>query len=179
MFTASYTTAAKALSASPAMRTMALLTLINALGNGLFAAISILFYTQHLGLPIPFVSLALLIATLLAIGGDLLSGRITDASSPKPVLLSGLLLSASATAALLPVQGEVTFVIVLCLISLGQGLCMSSNTALIRRLARGRPGSLPRLPALAADARHLRRCAAGGAGARPGRSGPVPARDPR
>lgn len=121
------------------MRTLAVLTGVNALGNGLFATISILFYTQHLGFSVGVVSGALVLATVLAIGGDLVSGRFSDASSPKPVLLSGLALSAVATALLLVVWDGVSFVVVLCLISLGQGLCMSSNTTLIRRIARENP----------------------------------------
>ncbi|MGO1808908.1 MAG: MFS transporter, partial [Micrococcaceae bacterium] len=121
------------------MRKLAILTIINALGNGLFATINILFYTQHLGFSIGVVSAALFAATVLAIGGDFLSGKVSDASSPKPVFLSGLVLSALATALLLAVWNEVSFVMALCLISLGQGLCMSSNTTLIRRLARENP----------------------------------------
>ena len=135
MLTAPYASAAATLTGSPAMRALALLTAINALGNGLFATISILFYTQHLGFSVGFVSATLLGATLLAISGDLLSGRVSDSVSPKPVLLAGLLLSALASAALLAVEGRSSFAVVLCLLSLGQGLCMSSNTALIRRLA--------------------------------------------
>jgi len=136
---APYANAAMTLMASPAMRTLALLTAVNALGNGLFATLSILFYTQQLGFSVGLVSAALLGATLLAIGGDLLSGGISDTTSPKPVLLTGLLLSALASVALLAIRSEVGFVLVLCLLSLGQGLCMSSNTALIRRLARENP----------------------------------------
>src|SRR5699024_3281835 len=131
-----YRTAAATLSASPALRTFALLTAVNALGNGLFAALSVLYYTRHLGVPVGVVSAVLVAATVLAIGGDLLSGRYSDRASPKPVLLAGLVLSAAATALLLVVDGLTSFVLVLCLISLGQGLCMSSNTTLIRRIAR-------------------------------------------
>lgn len=139
LLAAPYVTAAATLTASPAMRRLALLTTVNALGNGLFATISVLFYTQHLGFSVGFVSAVLLAATVLAIGGDLVSGRVADASGPKPVLLAGLALSAVATALLLVVRGEVSFVLVLCLISLGQGLCMSSNTTLIRRVAHENP----------------------------------------
>ncbi|ATG52002.1 hypothetical protein CFK38_11070 [Brachybacterium vulturis] len=139
LFAAPYVTAAATLSATPAMRLLALLTTVNALGNGLFATISVLFFTQHLGFSVGFVSAVLVVATVLAIGGDLLSGRFSDASSPKPVLLAGLILSAVATALLLAVREQVGFVLVLCLISLGQGLCMSSNTTLIRRVAREDP----------------------------------------
>lgn len=136
---APYRTAAAAVTDSPALRALAASTLVNALGNGLFATISILFYTQHLGFSVGWVSATLVVATLLAIGGDLLSGKVSDASSPRPVLIAGLALSALATTLLLVVWNEVSFVVALCLISLGQGLCMSSNTALIRRLARENP----------------------------------------
>ena len=139
LLAAPYRSAAAALSASSAMRTLAVLTVVNAFGNGLFATIGILFYTRHLGFPIGLVSAVLVGATVLAIGGDLLSGRYSDRSSPKPVLLAGLVLSAVATAALPAVEGRVSFVLVLCLISLGQGLCMSSTTTLIRRVAREDP----------------------------------------
>jgi MFS family permease len=139
LLAAPYASAAATLTASPAMRTLALLTTVNAVGNGLFATISVLFYTQHLGFSVGFVSGVLVAATVLAIGGDLVSGRFSDASSPEPVLLTGLILSAVATSLLLVVRDEISFVLVLCLISLGQGLCMSSNTTLIRRLANKDP----------------------------------------
>ena len=71
------------------------------------------FYTQHLGFSVSFVSAGLVAATLLAIGGDLISGRFSDASSPKPVLLAGLVLSAIATALLLVVWDQVSFVVAL------------------------------------------------------------------
>src|SRR5690625_696995 len=76
LLSAPYKTAAGTITASPAVRKLAILTGINALGNGLFATINIIFYTQHLGFSIGFVSAALFGATVLAIGGDFLSGRI-------------------------------------------------------------------------------------------------------
>src|SRR5699024_8980378 len=80
---APYRTAATTLSASPALRTLALLTTVNAFGNGLFAALSVLCYTRYLGFPVGLVSTVLVGATVLAIGGDLLSGRYSDRASPK------------------------------------------------------------------------------------------------
>ncbi|WP_299305163.1 MFS transporter [uncultured Brachybacterium sp.] len=134
-----YAAATATLRASHAMRSLALLTGVNALGNGLFATVSILFYTQQLGFSIGVISSALVLATVLAIGGDLVAGKFSDTASPKPVLLAGLVLSALATALLLLVGNQASFVVALCLISLGQGLCMSSNTTLIRRLAHENP----------------------------------------
>lgn len=134
-----YLTAAGTVTACPAMRKLAILTGVNAVGNGLFATINILFYTQYLGFSVGFVSAALFASTVLAIGGDFLGGKISDGSSPKPVFLSGLILSAVASALLLMVWNNSSFIVALCLISLGQGLCMSSNTTLIRRLAREHP----------------------------------------
>lgn len=139
LISAPYKTAAGTVTASPGVRKLAILTGINALGNGLFATINIIFYTQHLGFSIGFVSAALFGATVLAIGGDFLSGKVSDLYSPKPVFLAGLILSAAATMLLLAVWNGVSFMVALCLISLGQGMCMSSNTTLIRRLARENP----------------------------------------
>ena len=136
---APYRTAWGTVTASADVRKLALLTGINALGNGLFATVNIIYYTQVLGFSVGFVSTALFIATVLAIAGDLVSGKASDRLSPKPVFLTGLVLSAIATALLLVVAGNISFIITLCLISLGQGLCMSSNTSLIRRLARDNP----------------------------------------
>lgn len=121
------------------MRKLSSLTAINALGNGLFATFNIIYYTQFLGFSIGFVSAALFGATLLAIAGDLVSGRVSDRRSPKPVLLTGLMLSAVAVTMLVFVRSPASFLVTMCLISFGQGLCMSSNTALIRRLARDNP----------------------------------------
>lgn len=139
LVTTPYRTAAATITHSPPIRKLAASTTVNAVGNGLFATVSILYYTQHLGFGIEFVSLVLAGATLVAIGGDLLSGRLSDRSSPKPLLLSGLLLSAIASVVLLAVDGAASFVVALCLVGLGQGLCMSSTTALIRRVAREDP----------------------------------------
>lgn len=136
---APYRTALGTVTASPDVRKLAFLTGINALGNGVFATVNIIYYTQILGFSVGFVSTALFVATILAIAGDLVSGKVSDRLSPKPVLLAGLALSAVAAALLLIVADNISFIITLCLISLGQGLCMSSNTALIRRLARDNP----------------------------------------
>lgn len=136
---APYVTAARTVTASPATRNLALVTGVNAVGNGLFASINILYYTQYLGFSVGFVSAVLFVATVLAISGDLVSGRVSDASSPKRVFIAGLILSTVATLLLLVAETKVLFVVTLCLISLGQGLCMSSNTALIRRIARENP----------------------------------------
>lgn len=136
---APYRTAWGTVTASSDVRKLALLTGINALGNGLFATVNIIYYTQVLGFSVGFVSTALFVATVLAIAGDLVSGKVSDRLSPRPVFLAGLVLSAIATALLLIVAGNFSFLITLCLISLGQGLCMSSNTSLIRRLARDNP----------------------------------------
>lgn len=132
-------TAVLTVTASPATRNLALVTGINAVGNGLFASINILYYTQYLGFSVGFVSAVLFAATVLAISGDMISGRISDASSPKRVFIAGLILSAAATLLLLVAATTVLFIVTLCLISLGQGMCMSSNTALIRRVARENP----------------------------------------
>ncbi|MGP5127405.1 hypothetical protein ACTXKL_12775 [Brachybacterium tyrofermentans] len=55
----SYVTAAGTVTAAPEIRKLAALTGINAVGNGLFATVNILFYTQHLGFSIGMVSTAL------------------------------------------------------------------------------------------------------------------------
>lgn len=136
---APYASAAGTVTASAAIGNLAILTAVNALGNGLFATISIIYYTRYLGFSVSFVSATLFAATVLAIGGDFFSGRASDASSPKPMLLSGLILSAFSTLLLVAVWNKVSFVVALCLISLGQGLCMSSNTTMVRRLARSNP----------------------------------------
>lgn len=134
-----YRTAGRALRVSSGVRNLALLTGINSIGNGLFASISVIYYTKHLGFSVGFVSTVLFVATVLAMGGDFLSGRLSDRGSPKPIFLIGLLMSAAASLGLVLVRDGGTFFLVLCLISLGQGMCMSSNTTLIRRLSRENP----------------------------------------
>ena len=80
-----YVTAARTVTASPATRNLALVTGINAIGNGLFASINILYYTQHLGFSVSFVSAVLFGATVLAISGRNLIKRplCLTPSSPK------------------------------------------------------------------------------------------------
>lgn len=136
---APYSAAWGTVTAEPRLRNLALLTFVNSSGNGLFAAISAVYYTEVLEFSIGFVAAALMVATALAILGDLASGRISDRLSPRPVFLAGLLLSGGAVLLLLIAHDPAAFVTALLLISLGQGLCMSSNTALIRRVAPDRP----------------------------------------
>lgn len=132
---APYSVAWGTVTAEPRLRNLALLTFVNSSGNGLFATVSAVYYTTVLGFSIGFVAAALMAATLVAILGDLASGRIADRHSPRPVFLAGLVVSGCAALLLLLAHHRVTFIAVLLLISLGQGLCMSSNTALIRRVA--------------------------------------------
>ncbi|WP_090770754.1 MFS transporter [Nonomuraea maritima] len=121
------------------MTILAVITGVNAIGNGLYTTICVLYYTLMLDHSVAFVSLALFGAMILAISADLVGGRLADTRGPKEVFLSGLAISMLAMLAMLLAKDSFLFIVAITLAGVGQGLCMSSNIALIRRSADADP----------------------------------------
>ncbi|WP_157548117.1 MFS transporter [Nonomuraea candida] len=117
------------------MTLLALITGVNAVGNGLYATISALYFTTVLGHSLTLVSAVLFTAMLLAMAADLVGGRLADTRGPRRVFRAGLVVSLAGMAAMLAAGETAVFVAAGLLAGLGQGLCMSSNVALIRRAA--------------------------------------------
>lgn len=120
---------------SRAMTLLALITGVNAVGNGLYATVSALYFTTVLGHPVSLVSAVLFGAMTLAMAADLAGGRFADTRGPQEVFRAGLLVSVIGMAAMLAAGSVAVFVVAGLLAGVGQGLCMSSNVALIRRAA--------------------------------------------
>ncbi|GAA2214479.1 MFS transporter [Nonomuraea monospora] len=108
---------------------------MNAVGNGLYATISALYFTSVLGHPLSLVSAVLFAAMLAAMAADLAGGRLADTKGPRQVFQAGLIVSLAGMTAMLAAGEVVVFVLAGLLAGVGQGLCMSSNVALIRRAA--------------------------------------------
>ncbi|MEV0612011.1 MFS transporter [Nonomuraea sp. NPDC050404] len=117
------------------MTLLALITGVNAVGNGLYATISALYFTSVLGHSLGLVSAVLFSAMMLAMAADLAGGRLADTRGPRQVFQAGLVVSLAGMAAMLAAGEVVVFVLAGLLAGVGQGLCMSSNVALIRRAA--------------------------------------------
>ncbi|TYB57667.1 MFS transporter [Nonomuraea sp. PA05] len=117
------------------MTLLALITGVNAVGNGLYATISALYFTSVLGHSLSLVSAVLFAAMLAAMAADLAGGRLADTKGPRQVFQAGLIVSLAGMTAMLAAGEVVVFVLAGLLAGVGQGLCMSSNVALIRRAA--------------------------------------------
>nr|SBO97118.1 putative major facilitator superfamily (MFS) transporter [Nonomuraea gerenzanensis] len=108
---------------------------MNAVGNGLYATVSVLYFTSVLGHSLALVSAVLFAAMMLAMAADLVGGRLADTRGPRPVFQAGLVVSLAGMTAMLAAGEVAVFVVAGLLTGAGQGLCMSSNVALIRRAA--------------------------------------------
>jgi len=73
-------------------------SLIDAIGTGLLAPLTVLYFTIHVGLPVRSVGLGLTIGGLAALGFAPVGGALVDRHGPKPVLIAYLALAALAYA---------------------------------------------------------------------------------
>lgn len=103
----------------PTVRGLAALLSVNAVGNGLFLAISTLWFTQALGYSASRVGLALTIAGLCGIAASLPAGRACDRWNAKTVLTSLHVLQAAAIALYAVADSFPVFLALACLVTAG------------------------------------------------------------
>ncbi|MFJ6522999.1 MFS transporter [Streptomyces filamentosus] len=115
-------------------RALALLTLASATAKGIFLTSGVLYFTEVVDLDALDVGLGLSAAGLVALVLGVLAGRLADRVGPWPVLLASLLVSAAATAAFLLVDGIGTFVAVVVVAVVAQGVLLVARGPLINTI---------------------------------------------
>lgn len=94
------------------MRRLALLTVINTTGNGIFFTLSALYFTRILGFSVVSVGAGLSIAALFGLVAGVPFGHLADRLGPRGVLVGSLLATGVAGGLLLAVQTYAQFVVV-------------------------------------------------------------------
>src|SRR5438477_6801269 len=94
------------------LRPLAVSTLVNTFGNGLFYTASALFYTRSIGLSPGQVGLGLTIAGLLSLLVGIPAGHLADLRGAREVLAVLMLAEGAAVAALALVRSYPTFLVV-------------------------------------------------------------------
>ncbi|BFV56295.1 MFS transporter [Kitasatospora sp. CMC57] len=107
------------LAADPTVRSLAVLLMVNATGNGLFLTISTLWFTQGLGYSAPRVGLALTLAGLCGILAAFPAGRAADRHGAKRVLAALHLFQAVAMAGFAAAHSYAAFVVLACAVTAG------------------------------------------------------------
>ncbi|HEU4676961.1 MAG TPA: MFS transporter [Motilibacteraceae bacterium] len=136
---------ARALPLEGAGRTLALATLINTTGNGMFYAVSAIYFTQVVGLPAVQVGLGLTIAAAVGLGVGVPMGHLADVRGPREMLVVLTVLLGVAALGYLFVSGFAGFVAVALLVTLLDRSSGAARGALIATV--GEPGDRVRLRA--------------------------------
>ncbi|GAA2269831.1 MULTISPECIES: MFS transporter [Kitasatospora] len=101
----------------PMVRRLAGITLINCLGNGLFATLGVLFFTRLLGFGAAQVGTALTAAGLCGVLAGIPAGRAADRWGSKPVLVTLVTIDAVGTVGYVLVHDYVAFLLLSCLVT--------------------------------------------------------------
>lgn len=121
----------------PAIRRMALATLVNTIGNGIFYTLSALYFTRIVGFSVVQVGAGLSIAAGVAILAGIPIGHLADRLGPREVQVAVVGATAAATALFLLVQEWWQFVALATVVSvLGAG-AGAVRAAMIAALAQG------------------------------------------
>ncbi|WP_405884956.1 MFS transporter [Streptomyces sp. NBC_01136] len=113
------------------VRILAVATLVNMVGNGFYASVSMLFFTRSLGLSAQTVGVCLTAAALLGVPSAIPVGHLGDRLGTRRVFIALQLLQAVFMAALPLVHGIGAFVVVICGVTAGQRGALAVNGALI------------------------------------------------
>jgi MFS family permease len=116
-------------------RPYALATLVNTFGSGLMLVALPLYVNRFVGLSAGQIGLGLTIALTITLLWGLPIGDMADRRGPLKVVKAGLLLQFAATVAFVFINNFTTFVIVATVNTLAARAIMSSEGALLRRLA--------------------------------------------
>lgn len=101
----------------PTVRRLAVVTLVNTVGNGLFVTLSALYFTRVLGLGTAQVGLGLTAAGLCGVLVGVPAGRAADRWGTKPVLVALVVAEAAGTACYPFVGGFTAFVLLACVVT--------------------------------------------------------------
>jgi MFS family permease len=108
---------ARFLPADPALRRLSAMTSVNALGNGLFFAISALYFTQFVGLGVARVGFGLTLAGACGVAAAVPAGRAADRWGSRPTLIVLNAVEAVGMASYTLIRGYAAFLVLACLVT--------------------------------------------------------------
>jgi hypothetical protein len=119
------------------VRTLALATLVNTIGNGVFFTLSALYFTRIVGFSVVEVGTGLSIAAGVAIAAGIPIGHLADRRGPREVLVVLVLLTGAMTGLMLLVTQWWQFVLVATLVAVVDRGANAVRSALIAGVVRG------------------------------------------
>ncbi|MGZ4590932.1 MAG: MFS transporter [Actinomycetes bacterium] len=130
---------------SPAERAMALATLANTTGNGMFFTVSAIYFTQSVGLSPAQVGLGLTVAGVLGLLAGVPAGHLGDVRGPRNLLIGLAVVEAAGVALYTVVDSFLGFLVAACLVTVVDRSANGVRSGLIA--AMGAPGDRVRLRA--------------------------------
>lgn len=128
---------ARLLPAPGPTRMLALATLVNTIGNGLFFTAGAIFFTRSVGLSVAEVGLGLTIAGALGLGVGIPAGHLADRRGPREVLIFCVLVEALGMAAYVFVHSFPAFLLVASVATVAERASHAVFGALIAGLLTG------------------------------------------
>ena len=133
------------LPADPTQRSFALATLANTAGNGMFYAVSAIYFTQSVGLSPAQVGIGLTIAGMCGLVAGIPAGHLGDVRGPRNVLVGLALAEGAGVAAYTLVHGFLAFVLVASVVTTVDRSANAVRSGMIAAI--GAPGDRVRLRA--------------------------------
>lgn len=122
-------------------RALILASFVSRVGNGLFNAAAILYFTLVVHLPATQVGAGLTIAGLIGLAAGIPAGNLADRYGPRTVWLSGLVLQTVTMAAFVLIHGWLAFVLVATVDRLAATASGAAGGALIARVGGDHPAA--------------------------------------
>jgi MFS family permease len=122
---------------SPIMRRLAVITLVDTFGDGLFLTIGVLYFTRIVGLPAGQVGLGLTIAGGCGVIAGVLFGRSADRWPAKPLMIGLLVIQAAGMLAYPMIGSFWVFLVLACLVGFVDRGVSAVRSALIARSVAG------------------------------------------
>ncbi|MGW7684404.1 MFS transporter [Kribbella sp. NPDC054772] len=120
---------------SPAVRRLIAATLVNTVGNGIYAAVGALYLTRAVGLSVGHVGIGLTVAALIGLAASTPLGVVADRLGPQQTYVAFLLLQALTMTALTQVRSFGLYVVVAGLTAIADSGQRGAKGALIAGLA--------------------------------------------
>lgn len=114
----------------PVLRRLGVVTVVSALGNGLFATLSALYFTQVVGLGVARVGLGLTVAGACGVAASIPAGRAADRWGSRPVLILLIAVEAAGMAAYALVRDFAVFLVLACLVTTCDRAASAARNAL-------------------------------------------------
>jgi MFS family permease len=115
-------------------RTLAISTLINTVGNGLYITGGTLYFTRAAGLPASHVGAGFTIAGFVALAVGIPAGRMADQWGPRRVWATTLVVETCAMAAFLAVRTFIPFLVVACVSQAAASASQTARMPMFRRI---------------------------------------------